>query len=54
MACSVFQDPVAQGEGTILCALGLLNGTEVEGLVDNYYNIQPQLVTVENVDNFIK
>lgn len=54
MACSVFQDPVAQGEGTILCALGLLNGTEVDGLVDNYYNIQPQLVTAENVDNFIK
>ena len=54
MACSVFQDPVAQGEGTILCALGLLNGTGVEGLVDNYYNILPQLVTAENVDDFIK
>ena len=52
MACSVFQDPVAQG--AILCALGLLNGTGVEGLVDNYYNILPQLVTAENVDDFIK
>lgn len=50
MACSVFQDPVAQGEGTIPCALGMLNGTSVGGLVDNYY----QLVTSENVDDFIK
>ncbi len=54
MACSVFQDPVAQGEGTLKCALGLLKGEEIEGLVDNYYNITPQLVTKENVDNFIK
>ncbi len=54
MACSVFQDPVAQGEGTITCALGLLNGTEIEGLVDNYYNITPQLVTQENVADFMK
>lgn len=54
MACSVFQDPVAQGEGTLKCALGLLRGTPVDGLVDNYYNIMPQLVTPENVDNFIK
>ncbi len=54
MACSVFQDPVAQGEGTITCALGLLNGTEIEGLVDNYFNITPQLVTKENVADFIK
>lgn len=54
MACSVFQDPVAQGEGTLKCALGLLNGTTVDGLVDNYYNIKPQLVTPENVDEFIK
>lgn len=54
MACSVFQDPVAQGEGTIICALGMLNGTPVDGLVDNYYNILPQLVTVDNVDGFIK
>lgn len=54
MACSVFQDPVAQGEGTLKCALGLIEGTEIEGLVDNYYNIVPQLVTQENVDDFIK
>lgn len=54
MACSVFQDPVAQGEGTLKCVLGLLNGTPVDGLVDNYYNILPQLVTSENVDKFIK
>ncbi len=54
MACSVFQDPVAQGEGTITCALGLLNGTEIEGLVNNYFNITPQLVTKENVADFIK
>lgn len=54
MACSVFQDPVAQGEGTIICALGMLNGTAVNGLVDNYYNILPQLVTTDNVDDFIK
>lgn len=53
LACSVFQDPVAQGEGTIICALGLLNGTAVDGLVDNYYNILPQLVTPDNVDNFM-
>lgn len=54
MACSVFQDPVAQGEGTLKCAIGLLEGAEVEGLVDNYYNILPQLVTLDNVDKFIK
>lgn len=54
MACSVFQDPTAQGEGTIICALGMLNGTQVDGLVDNYYNILPQLVTADNVDSFIK
>ncbi len=54
MACSVFQDPVAQGEGTILCALGLLEGTEIEGLENNYYNITPQLVTKDNVADFIK
>lgn len=54
MACSVFQDPVAQGEGTIICALGLLNGAEIDGLVDNYYNITPQLVTQDNVADFIQ
>lgn len=54
LACSVFQDPVAQGEGTILCALALLEGTTVDGLVDNYYNILPQLVTADNVDDFMK
>lgn len=54
MACSVFQDPVAQGEGTLKCALGLIEGKKVDGLVDNYYNIVPQLVTKENVNNFIK
>lgn len=54
MACSVFQDPVAQGEGTIICALGLLKGEKIDGLVDNYYNITPQLVTKDNVDQFIK
>ncbi|MDY3619131.1 sugar ABC transporter substrate-binding protein [Agathobaculum sp.] len=54
MACSVFQDPVAQGEGTLKCALGLIKGEAIDGLVDNYYNITPQLVTKDNVDNFIK
>ncbi len=54
MACSVFQDPVAQGEGTVICALGLLNGTPIDGLVDNYYNITPQLVTRDNVADFMK
>lgn len=54
MACSVFQDPVAQGEGTITCALGLLDGTEIEGLENNYFNITPQLVTQDNVADFIK
>lgn len=54
MACSVFQDPVAQGEGTLKCALGLIEGTAVEGLTDNYYNILPKLVTKDNVDEFMK
>lgn len=54
MACSVFQDPVAQGEGTIICALGLLRGEAIDGLTDNYYNITPQLVTEDNVADFIK
>lgn len=53
LACSVFQDPVAQGEGTIICALGLLEGKEVDGLVDNYFNILPELVTAENADDFM-
>lgn len=52
LACTVFQDPVAQGGGTITCAIGMLEGTEVEGLVDNYYNITPVLVTKDNVDTF--
>ncbi|MDO4269344.1 MAG: sugar ABC transporter substrate-binding protein [Eubacteriales bacterium] len=54
MACSVFQDPVAQGEGTLKCALGLIKGEAIEGLTDNYYNITPQLVTIDNVEDFIK
>ncbi len=54
MAATVFQDPVAQGGGTILCAKGLIDGTAIEGLQDNYFNITPELVTAENVDDFIK
>lgn len=54
MACSVFQDPVAQGEGSLKCAIGLVKGEKIEGLVDNYYNIEPTLVSPENVENFIK
>lgn len=53
LAASVFQDPVAQGEGALFSAIGLLEGKEVEGLVDNYYNIEPQLVTIDNVDEFM-
>lgn len=53
MACSVFQDPVAQGEGAAKCAIALVKGEEIEGLVDNYYNIVPQLVTKDNVADFM-
>lgn len=54
MAATVYQDPLAQGGGTILCAKGLIEGTPIEGLEKNYYNITPQLVTIDNVDDFIK
>ncbi|MGE4549087.1 MAG: substrate-binding domain-containing protein [Intestinibacillus sp.] len=54
MLCTVFQDPVAQGGGAVECAVGLANGTPIENLKDNYYNIVPQLVTKDNVDQYIK
>ena len=54
MLCTVFQDPAAQGGGTIECAVGLATGQPVENLKDNYYNIVPQLVTIDNVDDFLK
>lgn len=53
MACSVFQDPVAQGEGAVNCAIGMVRGETIDGLVDNYYNILPQLVTKDNVADFM-
>lgn len=52
LACTVFQDPVAQGQGSIACAIGMLKGEAVDGLVDNYYNITPILVTKDNVETF--
>ncbi|MGE4549740.1 MAG: substrate-binding domain-containing protein [Intestinibacillus sp.] len=54
MFCTVFQDPAAQGGGAVECAVGLANGTPIENLKDNYYNIVPQLVTKDNVDQYIK
>ncbi|MCB6365787.1 substrate-binding domain-containing protein [Intestinibacillus massiliensis] len=54
MLCTVFQDPAAQGGGTIECAVGLATGKPIENLKDNYYNIIPQLVTIDNVDDFLK
>lgn len=54
MACSVFHDPIAQGEGTLKCVLVLLNGTPIDGMTDNYYNIRSQLISAKNVDYFMK
>lgn len=53
MACTVLQDQGAQGEGVIICASGLVRGEPIDNLTDNYYNIPPELITPENVDNYL-